>query len=582
MVTPEEIQSIQLFATLGREACDRIARAAADIALMPGDYVAREGDERALCAVLEGHVDVLKVVDGIETRVGERYPGQLFGEIPITLGTAFPVDFRATERSRVMRLEASDYHAIAADHQQISAAVGKLAQGRISGLQNVAAEPPAPRATVVGDKLRGACGELRRFLDRNQLTLHMGRAGRRRRRGRNGAARYRPRGPPHPAGRGERQDGQRAAAAARRRASRAPDAGRARRVRHGDRRRRAGRSRGCGYGASEGLRTIVIEREAPGGQAGTSSRIENYLGFPSGVSGDELAGRALQQAKRLGAEILVTRTLERIDPATRRIYLDGGDVLRRGRSSSPAASPGGASRSTASTGSRARDLLRRRSRRRRGTHGQDVHIVGAGNSAGQAALHFANHARRVTILCRSASLSKSMSHYLIAQLDTRQEHPRADRQRGRAGAWREEAGGGGDPEPAAPKLEREDCHGLYVFIGADAETRWLPPEIALDERGYVLTGTDLRDAGRRWALDRDPLLLETSVPGIFACGDVRSSPVKRVAAAVGEGSMAIAFVHQYLREARAASWLARPSARTGARPSRRRSAAAARSSAPCP
>ncbi len=554
MVTPEEIQSIQLFATLGREACDRIARAAADITLMAGDYVAREGDERALCAVLEGHADVLKVVDGIETRVGERYPGQLIGEIPITLGTAFPVDFRATEPSRVMRLEASDYHAIAADHPQISAAVGKLAQGRIAGLQNVAAEPPAPRATVVGDKLRGACGELRRFLDRNQLTYTWVAPD-----DADAEAKWGGQLPPgedHPTLR-VAASGKTVSAPPLRRVAELLELQTQAEHAAYDTVIVGGGPAGLAaavYGASEGLSTIVIEREAPGGQAGTSSRIENYLGFPSGVSGDELAGRALQQAKRLGAEILVTRTLERIDPATRRIYLDGGDVLQArtiilacGVSWRRLEIDGfdrlagkgisyGAARADA-----------------RGTHGQDVHIVGAGNSAGQAALHFANHARRVTILCRSSSLSKSMSHYLIAQLETRRnirvltesEVARAHGEK-RLEAIEIKTG-------SAPKPECEDCHGLYVFIGADAETRWLPPEIALDERGYVLTGTDLRDAGLRdnagWELDRDPLLLETSVPGIFACGDVRSSPVKRVAAAVGEGSMAIAFVHQYLREA---------------------------------
>ena len=341
------------------------------------------------------------------------------------------------------------------------------------------------------------------------------------------------------------------------------------------------------YGASEGLSTIVIEREAPGGQAGTSSRIENYLGFPSGVSGDELAGRALQQAKRLGAEILVTRTLERIDPTTRRVYLDGGDVLQArtiilacGVSWRRLEIDGfdrlagkgisyGAARADA-----------------RGTHGQDVHIVGAGNSAGQAALHFANHARRVTILCRSASLSKSMSHYLIAQLDTRQnirvltesEVARAHGER-KLEAIEIQTG-------STPKPEREDCQGLYVFIGADAETRWLPPEIALDERGYVLTGTDLRDAA--YAITGGGS--STVIPCSSRRACPASSPAVTSARAPSSGLR---------RPSARAAWRspsststcarrrpqpgrssARPSARTSAHPSRRRSAAGARSSSP--
>jgi thioredoxin reductase (NADPH) len=300
------------------------------------------------------------------------------------------------------------------------------------------------------------------------------------------------------------------------------------------------------YGASEGLRTIVVEREAPGGQAGTSSRIENYLGFPSGVSGDELASRALQQARRLGAEILVTRSVARLDPGAHRIVLDGGDVVRArtlilatGVAWRRLAIDGfdrligkgvfyGASRSEASA-----------------THGLDVHLVGAGNSAGQAALFFAAHARTVTLVVRGDALERSMSHYLVEQIRKRANVAvllRAEVQAVHGDASlaaidvRDTASGG---------VRRHECGALFVFIGADAETGWLPADVARDARGYVLTGDDVKKANR-WTQARDPYLLETSVPGVFACGDVRLSPVKRVAAAVGEGSMAIAFVQQYL------------------------------------
>jgi thioredoxin reductase (NADPH) len=303
------------------------------------------------------------------------------------------------------------------------------------------------------------------------------------------------------------------------------------------------------YGASEGLRTIVIEREAPGGQAGTSSRIENYLGFHEGVSGDELARRALRQARRLGAEILVTREIVRIDAETRQVHLDGGDVLRARTiilacgvvwrrlsvdGCDRLAGKGvayGAARSDAGA-----------------THGQDVHIVGAGNSAGQAALFFSTHARSVTILCRGDGLEKSMSRYLVDQLATRPNIAVIPRVEVAAlhGDVALEAIEVGAPTTSETAWLRSD--GLFILIGADTETGWLPPEIARDPKGYVLTGSDVAAAGH-WELDRDPFLLETSVPGIFACGDVRFGPVKRVAAAVGEGSMAIAFVHQYLREA---------------------------------
>jgi thioredoxin reductase (NADPH) len=302
------------------------------------------------------------------------------------------------------------------------------------------------------------------------------------------------------------------------------------------------------YGASEGLGTIVIEREAPGGQAGTSSRIENYLGFPSGLSGDELASRALQQARRLGAEIVVTRSIERIDPETRHVHLDGGDVLRARtiivacgvswrqldiEGFDRLAGKGifyGAARSEAAN-----------------SHGLDIHIVGAGNSAGQAALFFSTHARSVTLLCRGESVARSMSRYLIDQIAARPNIRTRTRTQVVAAYGDVSLEAIDLRHSGTGEVRRVDSGGLFIFIGADAETGWLPDEIAKDGRGFVLTGPEVR-AERDWPLERDPYLLETSVPGVFACGDVRFGPVKRVAAAVGEGSMAIAFVHQYLRE----------------------------------
>jgi thioredoxin reductase (NADPH) len=295
------------------------------------------------------------------------------------------------------------------------------------------------------------------------------------------------------------------------------------------------------------LRTIVVEREAPGGQAGTSSRIENYLGFPSGISGDELASRALRQARRLGAEILITRQILRIDPEAGAISLDGDDVLHArtviiatGVSWRRLAIDGfdrllgkgiyyGAARSEAGI-----------------TQGLDVHLIGAGNSAGQAAMFFANHARMVTLVVRGDALEKSMSQYLIEQIRGKSNIKVALRSEVHAIHGDDHLTALDLVDRSSGNVRREDCGGLFVFIGADAETEWLPEEIARDGRGYVLTGADVVKTGR-WSQSRDPYLLETSVPGVFACGDVRFSPVKRVASAVGEGSMAIAFVHQYLQ-----------------------------------
>ena len=550
MVTADEIGSIAVFAGLSEADRERLARAAADITLAPGEYAAHEGADRALFAVLDGRIEAVKLVDGIPRVVGERQVGDLFGEVPIALGTFFPVGFRAAEPSRVLRIEPNDYHAVASVQPDVAKEVGRLAADRMSGprgLQGIAADPPPPRALVVGHRLDPYCTELRHFLDRNQISFKW----------------IAPDAPDAAEEWGSELpiaddcpairmlDGKTVVRPELRRVAELlglatePEAAEYDAVIVG-----AGPAglAAAVYGASEGLRTIVIEREAPGGQAGTSSRIENYLGFPSGVSGDELASRALQQAWRLGAEVLVTRTITRIDAATRQVHLDGGDVLRArtiivacgvawrqlqvdgfDRLAGKGISYG-AARSDAAA-----------------VHGLDVHIVGAGNSAGQAALLFANHASSVTILCRGESLERSMSRYLIEQLAARSNIATLTR-------TEVVAAHGGDSLEAVDvrngdgETTRLDSGGLFIFIGADAETGWLPAEIALDGRGFVLTGSDVREAGR-WELDRDPYLLETSVPGIFASGDVRYGPVKRVAAAVGEGSMAIAFVHQYLKEA---------------------------------
>jgi thioredoxin reductase (NADPH) len=493
----------------------------------------------------------VRLADGVERVVGLRQVGDIFGEVPITLGTVFPVGFRATEDSRVMRIEPHDYHAVAAAAPDVVKEVGRLAAHRMTGargLQGLAAETSPPRAVVFGHRLDQECTDLRRFLDRNQISftwLQPGEPGV-----------EEEWGGPLPADDDcpviRVVDGKTVVRPQLRRVAELlglgtePEAAEYDTVVVG-----AGPAglAAAVYGASEGLSTIVIEREAPGGQAGTSSRIENYLGFHEGVSGEELARRALRQARRLGAEILVTREIVRIDPATRQVHLDGGDVLRAktiilacgvvwrrlavdgGERLAGKGVSYGAARSDASW-----------------MHGQDIHMVGAGNSAGQAAVSFSTHARSVTILCRGDGLGKSMSQYLVDQLATRPNItviPRVEivALHGEAALEAIEVGASGTSETAWLRSD-----GLFILIGADTETGWLPPEIARDPNGYVLTGSDVASAGL-WELERDPYLLETSVPGIFACGDVRYGPVKRVAAAVGEGSMAIAFVHQYLREA---------------------------------
>ncbi len=446
-----------------------------------------------------------------------------------------------------MRVDPRQYYAIAAASPEVSVKVGTLARERIVGLQGIAAEAPKPRVTMVGHRWDTACVELRRFLARNQITYDWMTPD-----SPELATRWPGTPPPDddcPVLR--LADGTLISRPQARDVARLLGLQTNARLAEYDTMIVGGGPAGLAaavYGASEGLRTVVVEREAPGGQAGTSSRIENYLGFPSGVSGDELANRALQQARRLGAEILVTRSVTRIDPTTREVYLDGDDVVR---ARTVILATGVTWRRLAIEGFNrliGKGIYYGAARSEAGaSHGLDVYLIGAGNSAGQAALHFANHARVVTLVVRGDSLEKGMSRYLIEQLGGKSNVAVQLRSEVVAAHGDNHLMAIDIRDGASGTVRRHDCGGLFVFIGADAETGWLPADIARDARGYVLTGDDVVKAGR-WSHNRDPYLLESSVPGVFACGDVRLSPVKRVASAVGEGSMAIAFVHKYLQQ----------------------------------
>lgn len=304
------------------------------------------------------------------------------------------------------------------------------------------------------------------------------------------------------------------------------------------------------YGASEGLKTVLVEREAPGGQAGTSSRIENYLGFPSGLSGADLARRGVSQARRFGVEILAPREVAalRVEGPYKVLEFEGGGEVA---CHALMLSTGVEWRKLPAEGA---DRLEGRGvyygaamTEAMGCEDEHVFVVGAGNSAGQAALHFADYAARVTVLVRGDSLAKSMSQYLVDRIEA---HERIEVCLGH-----EVAACHGDEHlervtlrSAETGAENEvETHYLFVFIGAAPRTDWLDGVVARDGRGFVRTGPDLTDDDLRdWPLDRDPFLLETSVPGVFVAGDVRHESVKRVASAVGEGSVAVAFMHRHL------------------------------------
>jgi thioredoxin reductase (NADPH) len=302
------------------------------------------------------------------------------------------------------------------------------------------------------------------------------------------------------------------------------------------------------YGASEGLRTVMVEREAPGGQAGQSSLIENYLGFPSGLSGSDLTRRATDQARRLGAELLSVQDAVRlrIEGAGRFVDLSGGGSLS---ANCVLVASGVAYRQLDTPGfselTGAGIYYGAAVTEARSCADQHVVIIGGANSAGQAAVYFSAHARKVTMLVRS-SLEKSMSHYLIEHIGklpmievrTGSRAVAAEGEDGHLARLRVRNGDGSEEA-----LEADAC---FVFIGAAPRTDWLADVVARDERGFILAGLDARS--ERWPLSRDPYLLETSVPGVFVAGDVRARSIKRVASAVGEGSMAVSLVHQYLSD----------------------------------
>ncbi|HTU82848.1 MAG TPA: FAD-dependent oxidoreductase [Candidatus Acidoferrales bacterium] len=555
MITAEKLAEIPLFSSAHDGDLARIVARSADVRVNAGDWVVLEGEAASFYVVLEGRCEILKTVGGVERVVETMTPGCFFGEVSLLLGSSVLASIRALEPSRLMRLEAIDFHDLVSRCPEVNRKVLASMAYRINELQEVSIATPVANVVVIGHRWDYACYDLRDFLSRNHVGFRWVDPDVAEARDYGGVPADVVRSGQYPVV--VFSDGSHAVApsftdlAQRLGLQTAP-----RKTTYDVAIVGAGPAglAAAVYGASEGLRTVLVECRAPGGQAGTSSRIENYLGFPAGVSGDELSSRAFAQARRFGAEIIITRQASRIEPGRspqerHAIVLDCGEnvetkavVLACGVSWRRLTIPGidallgrgvyyGAARTEAL-----------------GARGKEVFLVGAGNSAGQAAMLFSSYARSVTILVRGEKLAASMSQYLIDELQQK-ENVRIEYNCECVGL-----NGTSHLESIVVQYRGGEqktlqADGLFVFIGAEAETKWLPDGLIRDANGFVCTGRDVLDLqpddGSR---ARDPYLLETSIPGIFAAGDVRHGSMKRVASSVGEGSMAIAFVHQFIGE----------------------------------
>ena len=547
MFEVKDLDPIKVLACLPEGQREKLAQVAADIRLCAGEWLIREGESPWFFVLIDGEVEVTKDIGGKPTVVNRYKAGDFFGEVPLLLGSTAVASLRAKVPSRVLRLDRMQFKEMIDSSQECGALIMKTMSDRVSRIQEYILEKPASRVLVIGSQYDTDCRDIRSFLSINRIPFEWV---------------DRDREPERvPKCMTSASNGP-SVVIDREHCVEQPLT--VRKVAEALGFRTAPKDQhydvivvGAGpaglaaavYGASEGLRVLLIERSTVGGQAGTSSRIENYLGFPGGISGDELSERAVKQATRFGSEIVMTREVRSIFPLAGVpesgycVELDGGD---RVTSRCVVLATGVDWRRLEAEGVDrllGRGVLYGASRMEAGSIvGKDVFIVGGGNSAGQAAMFFSSYARSVTMLVRGAGLEMSMSQYLIAQMGQKRNIS--------VEPFTEVVSVNGDDHlenictstnGETPRQRAADA--LFIMIGADANTDWLPPQLRRDERGYVCTGRDLPDHS---CGNRQPYLLETNLPGFFCVGDVRHDSIKRVSSSVGEGSMAIAFVHQYL------------------------------------
>ena len=547
MFTPEELRQADIFACLDEAECARLAQTIADVRLEPGEWLFREGAPAWFYVLFEGSVRIVLDVHGKQTEFPqyELKPGEFLGEVPLLLGTPTFGSLRAQTSCRIARLDKQQFHHLIRDSKQARTIILETLGERLLLIQQRSLSLPTSRVLIFGRNRDADCHDIRAFLSANRIPYEWVDRDFYPERVLAGVSDD----PDCPA---VSVDGQlfieppttrQVADALQLQTKPNRNSYDVVVVGAGP----AGMAAGV-YGSSEGLRVLIVERCAAGGQAGTSSRIENYLGFPEGISGEDLTGRGFKQATQFGAEVALTRSVEKLTPASEGYVceLDGGQLVS-------------ARAVVLATGVDWRRLQAKGEDRLLGRGifygaarqeaanviGKKVFIVGGGNSAGQAAIFLSSYAAEVKILVRGEGLKLSMSQYLIDQIAAKANikvlpHARVISAEGENVLERIEVCAN-----APIEMENSYCYeadALFVMIGADAGTPWLPGDLERDPRGYICTGRDLAT----WKLDRPPFPLETSLPGVFSAGDVRHNSIKRVSSGVGEGSMAIAFIHQYL------------------------------------
>ena len=547
MFTPEELRKAKIFDCLDEAECARLAQTIADVRLEPGEWLFREGAPACFYVMFDGSLRMVLDVLGKQTEFAqyELKPGEFLGEVPLLMGTSTFGSLRAQTSCRIARLDKQQFHHMIQGSEEARNLILKTLGERLLLIQQRSLSLPASRVIIFGRNRDEDCHNIRAFLSANRIPYEWV---------------DRDRYPDQvPAGVSDDPDcpavtvdGQlfieppttRQVADALQLQTR-PDRDSYDVVIVGA--GPAGMAAGV-YGSSEGLSVLIVERCAAGGQAGTSSRIENYLGFPEGISGEDLTGRGFKQATRFGTEVALTRSAVKLTLSGEGYLCE----LDEGQSVSARAVVLATGVDWRRLQAKGEDRLLGRgvfygAARHEATNvvGKKVFIVGGGNSAGQAAMFLSSYAAEVNVLVRGDGLKLSMSQYLIDQIASKANIKVLPRTRvvsveGENHLERIEVCADAPIEMENTRTYEADA--LFVMIGADASTSWLPDELERDPRGYICTGRDLTT----WKLDRHPFPLETSLPGVFAAGDVRHNSIKRVSSGVGEGSMAIAFIHQYL------------------------------------